>query len=239
MVALNKTYQKTLTPDRSAKDSGLRYYSAEISRWLNRDPMGEDTNPIFAGPYQEGWLVFIQESYFHLSAPTVFGRAELANEQLALYIYARNRPCSQIDALGQNDVDPCALALATKKKEVTAAWASTVCYKGKAYPCVWGKDSTATPKLTKQGLLDCAKKHEECHVSDPNLYCDPCETDEITAQKKKKGVTKKMVECPAWKVFCDCAKEWYNAEKPTVDTEVKTVNQLCIDNKKACGTLWK
>jgi RHS repeat-associated protein len=41
MVALNKTYQKTLTPDRSAKDSGYRYYSPEISRWLNRDPIGE------------------------------------------------------------------------------------------------------------------------------------------------------------------------------------------------------
>ncbi len=42
MVALNKTYQKTLTPDRSAKDSGLRYYSPEISRWLNRDPITEN-----------------------------------------------------------------------------------------------------------------------------------------------------------------------------------------------------
>jgi RHS repeat-associated protein len=41
MVALNKTYRKTLTPDRSAKDSGLRFYSAEISRWLSRDPIGE------------------------------------------------------------------------------------------------------------------------------------------------------------------------------------------------------
>jgi RHS repeat-associated protein len=41
MVALNKTYQKTLTPDRSAKDSGLRFYSPEISRWLSRDPIGE------------------------------------------------------------------------------------------------------------------------------------------------------------------------------------------------------
>jgi RHS repeat-associated protein len=42
MVALNKTYLKTLTPDRSAKDSGHRYYSPEISRWLSRDPIGED-----------------------------------------------------------------------------------------------------------------------------------------------------------------------------------------------------
>jgi RHS repeat-associated protein len=42
MVALNKTYRKTLTPDRSAKDSGLRFYSPEISRWLNRDPIGEE-----------------------------------------------------------------------------------------------------------------------------------------------------------------------------------------------------
>jgi RHS repeat-associated protein len=55
MVALNETYRKTLTPssahrdlhrkpltpDRSAKDSGLRFYSAEISRWLSRDPITE------------------------------------------------------------------------------------------------------------------------------------------------------------------------------------------------------
>ena len=38
MVALNKTYRKPHTPDRSAKDSGHRFYSPEISRWLNRDP---------------------------------------------------------------------------------------------------------------------------------------------------------------------------------------------------------
>ena len=42
MVAFNKTYRKTLTPDRSAKDSGLRYYSPEISRRLSRDPIGEE-----------------------------------------------------------------------------------------------------------------------------------------------------------------------------------------------------
>jgi RHS repeat-associated protein len=41
MVAINETYRKTLTPDRSAKDSGRRFYSAETSRWLSRDPIGE------------------------------------------------------------------------------------------------------------------------------------------------------------------------------------------------------
>jgi RHS repeat-associated protein len=41
MVALNKTYRKTLTPDRSAKASGRRFYSPEISRWLSRDPIRE------------------------------------------------------------------------------------------------------------------------------------------------------------------------------------------------------
>jgi RHS repeat-associated protein len=44
MVALNKTYRKTLTPDRSAKDSGHRFYSPEISRWLNSDPIEYDLN---------------------------------------------------------------------------------------------------------------------------------------------------------------------------------------------------
>jgi RHS repeat-associated protein len=38
MVALNKTYQKTLTRLLPAKDSGRRFYSPEISRWLSRDP---------------------------------------------------------------------------------------------------------------------------------------------------------------------------------------------------------
>jgi len=42
MVAFSKAYRKTLTPDRSAKDSGHRYYSANLSRWLNRDPIEED-----------------------------------------------------------------------------------------------------------------------------------------------------------------------------------------------------
>ncbi len=43
MVVLNKTYRKTLTPDRSAKDSGHRFYSPDgVSRWLSRDPIGEN-----------------------------------------------------------------------------------------------------------------------------------------------------------------------------------------------------
>jgi RHS repeat-associated protein len=41
MVAFVKPHPKAHTPDRSAKDSGHRYYSPEISRWLNRDPIGE------------------------------------------------------------------------------------------------------------------------------------------------------------------------------------------------------
>ncbi|TFH13211.1 MAG: RHS repeat-associated core domain-containing protein [Lentisphaerales bacterium] len=42
MVALAKPHRKPHTPDRSAKDSGLRFYSAEISRWLSRDPIEEE-----------------------------------------------------------------------------------------------------------------------------------------------------------------------------------------------------
>jgi RHS repeat-associated protein len=41
MVALAKPHRKAHTPDRSAKDSGLRFYSPEISRWLSRDPITE------------------------------------------------------------------------------------------------------------------------------------------------------------------------------------------------------
>lgn len=41
MVAFAKPHLKPHTPDRSAKDSGHRFYSPEISRWLNRDPIGE------------------------------------------------------------------------------------------------------------------------------------------------------------------------------------------------------
>jgi hypothetical protein len=57
MVALNKTYRKTLTLDRSAKDLGLRFYSAEISRWLSRDPMGDliETDEIVEDDYWGIW----------------------------------------------------------------------------------------------------------------------------------------------------------------------------------------
>jgi len=41
MVAFAKPLRKTHTRCGSAKDSGLRYYSPEISRWLSRDPIGE------------------------------------------------------------------------------------------------------------------------------------------------------------------------------------------------------
>jgi len=40
MVAFAKPHLKPHTPDRSAKDSGHRYYSPETGRWLNRDPIG-------------------------------------------------------------------------------------------------------------------------------------------------------------------------------------------------------
>ncbi len=42
MVAFAKPHLKPHTPDRSAKDSGYRYYSPELGRWLNRDPIGEE-----------------------------------------------------------------------------------------------------------------------------------------------------------------------------------------------------
>ena len=47
MVAFAKPHRKAHTPDRSAKDSGLRFYSAESSRWLNRDPIGEQGSSIY------------------------------------------------------------------------------------------------------------------------------------------------------------------------------------------------
>ncbi len=45
MVAFAKPHLKPHTRCGSAKDSGHRFYSAEISRWLNRDPMGEEGGP--------------------------------------------------------------------------------------------------------------------------------------------------------------------------------------------------
>jgi RHS repeat-associated protein len=41
MVAFVKPHLKTHTRCRSAKDSGHRFYSPEIARWLSRDPIGE------------------------------------------------------------------------------------------------------------------------------------------------------------------------------------------------------
>ncbi|TFH13488.1 MAG: hypothetical protein E4H02_11755 [Lentisphaerales bacterium] len=42
MVAFAKPHLNPHTPDTAAKDSGLRFYSPEISRWLSRDQIGED-----------------------------------------------------------------------------------------------------------------------------------------------------------------------------------------------------
>ncbi len=79
MVALNKTYRKTLTPDRSAKDSGHRYYSPEISRWLNRDPIGERAFEV-------------QESRYHfIGIPSPSGN---------LYSSFDNKPVLGIDPFG-------------------------------------------------------------------------------------------------------------------------------------------
>jgi RHS repeat-associated protein len=82
MVALNKTYQKTLTPDRSAKDSGLRFYSPEISRWLNRDPVGED-----------GGL-------FALRCHAAQIAAAASQVGVTLYGFTANEPVRSADALG-------------------------------------------------------------------------------------------------------------------------------------------
>ena len=79
MVALNKTYRKTLTPDRSAKDSGHRFYSAEISRWLSRDPIGENAAEnvyyfLWNNPVGLTDLLGLLPSPF-----TLFGEPELLN----------------------------------------------------------------------------------------------------------------------------------------------------------------
>lgn len=42
MVSLKKAYEETHTRSVPAKDSGYRFYSPEISRWLSKDPIGED-----------------------------------------------------------------------------------------------------------------------------------------------------------------------------------------------------
>jgi RHS repeat-associated protein len=91
MVALNKTYRETLTPDRSAKDSGLRYYSPEISRWLSRDPIGEDG----------GGNLYV----FVFNTPTIlFDLYGLITGPDTIIALDKTYPTSQFDTYSSSDV---------------------------------------------------------------------------------------------------------------------------------------
>jgi hypothetical protein len=84
MVALNKTYLKTLTPDRSAKDSGRRFYSPEISRWLNRDPMLAPGFLFTSAPGNQLWI------------PSLAAERSV----IADYGFVDNDPVAHVDVLG-------------------------------------------------------------------------------------------------------------------------------------------
>lgn len=102
MVALNKTYRKTLTPYRSAQDSGHRFYSPEISRWLSRDPIGEIS---FSSKY---WNHFIRQSCGGPDGADIACHDISVNRfeswkrqsQLLVYSHAQNSPVNNIDPIG-------------------------------------------------------------------------------------------------------------------------------------------
>ena len=68
---------KTHVPGSRLSDAGHRYYSATLSRWISRDPIGE--------------LVFI---------------AQYA-AQLPMYLFVRNCPQSEVDPLGLVEFEGC------------------------------------------------------------------------------------------------------------------------------------
>jgi hypothetical protein len=99
MVALNKTYRKTLTPDRSAKDLGHRFYSPEISRWLNRDPIGEEMFFTFHVQREIARSCDPADDRCVLQALSGLFRLRL-NEELAAYAICHNNPLNERDPLG-------------------------------------------------------------------------------------------------------------------------------------------
>jgi hypothetical protein len=128
MFALNKTYRETLTPDRSAKDSGHRFYSPEISRWLSRDPLGEYGHNLLKGVHllllsneqmnnrralENNDRILAQFPNHCNSAPLRAFQEALRDHQVSLlwllrgtttenhYTFVANTPAMLVDSLGE------------------------------------------------------------------------------------------------------------------------------------------
>jgi hypothetical protein len=223
MVALNKTYQKPLTPDRSAKDSGYRYYSPELSRWLNRDPLGEMANSPVLGEIPEKVLVRELSALAGLAEPFQLD-AEVSpfTVMVNLYSCCRNAPTYYSDLLGLAVVGPPSPCDLYKAKHGThGSLGFVICHMGTKYGCVWPENWT--PKLTDPGLLVCAREHENYHADDPSIPCDKCDILKRIplADSQQPGEsltdTKYRIECPAYRKAWDCLLAWGETAMVTED----------------------
>jgi hypothetical protein len=82
-------FPKRLTPVSELSESARRFYSPEMGRWVNRDPIGD-----------EGWSVLPEgrDAYIRVYSTRSIGRTDLL-----MYAFAENQTINRIDPLGLCD----------------------------------------------------------------------------------------------------------------------------------------
>ena len=212
---------------------GYRYYNPELGRWIKRDPMGEE--------YIEFVMLAMEPNMESLRQAVLNILPSTQYDQLRIYDFLSNDPISSVDILGLTKVDPCKLAIQKGVLPEKGYWGFVVCYKGKKHVCVTG--NLGNPPITEPGILECTREHEKYHANDPNLVCpknglcNPHVSETVSKDKHPHLV----IECPAWKVGCDCLAKWYKKQThipyPVIKQYLAKLKH-CNENKKTCGSYW-
>jgi hypothetical protein len=133
------------------------------------------------------------------------------------YVFTENSPVSRWDFLGltvpvpsppEGWDDPAQKVCRDASRDLpglSPVYGRTLCYKGKAYACLYPEYFEQTPS---SAVLACVRKHEEVHIHDPRLECKngPCD-EHILPQMRKISMSDFDKECPAWHATLECLEK--------------------------------
>lgn len=173
---------------------GFRYYSPQLGRWINRDPMGDVglvSLPRAGRPRSQGLSDL-------LNLFRALGNSPIANRD-PLGLQIDNNKCCRIKTPSDPCRDACADYLATDVNGT--ALGTTVCWGGQKCTCIFPERFQNGPP--DQSVVQCVAQHEEAHAKDPALSCDgkdPCQAIPPSGPSGAGSTT----ECRAWFGTWEC-----------------------------------